>query len=184
LVLCNGPSLLTHPLSEVPPEILRIGINQSWKVCYEPAYHFLIDGSQFTRNAGYFQSLGSRFMSPGGFNCGHALGYAPQEWDFSLDLTKGVRTGWYGSSSVTYIALQTLLWMGFSKIWIVGLELSKVKFTGEPTNAWKQAETKLYHHVPERLRHRICCLLPTGADCFPTAEWPWAAPLAPGVARP
>lgn len=52
---------------------------------------------------------------------------------FSLDLGLGVVTGVKGVGSVAYVALQLAVWLGFSPIYFVGLDLHGPKFTGEGT---------------------------------------------------
>ena len=92
-----------------------------------------------------------------------------------------------GSSG--YIALQLAAAAGFERIWMVGFDMSAVKFPGaigwlnrqkkEAVNegAWSnsQGQDHLWKHVPADVLARVRVIAPCASKVLPVVEWPWPA---------
>ena len=115
-ILASGPSLATTDLTPLKRRIV-IGLNRSCLVFPELHYHCTMDERLFNeyetdlRSQRYLFTLPDR---PFGISL-HLLGSE----GFSRDLTKGIYSGY----TVSYFALQLAVYMGFTKIFYLGLDL-------------------------------------------------------------
>ena len=115
-ILASGPSLAEVDLTRLRRRIV-IGLNRSSLVYPDTHYHCTMDERLFKeyeevlRKSRYLFTLEQRsFGIPI-----HLLGSE----GFSHDLTEGIYSGY----TVTYFALQIAVYMGFNRIFLVGLDL-------------------------------------------------------------
>ena len=148
-ILCNGPSLSDHPLHKIDCETM--GLNRSWKLI-KSSHHVILDPEQWE----YFQRETGRPLS----DLGHLYTGEDGPGDTKLRLMDSrhprfsfepIRYGAYSGRCVTWIGLQLALKLGYTTIYMLGLDLSTrkirsrtnpkelVKFYGGetiPTVAW------------------------------------------------
>jgi hypothetical protein len=133
-ILANGPSLADHPLRRIA--CVTIGINQSRRL-HDSTYHVALDldhyvkpgtarmpdGSWRPQDTNYLRPIADRLFSAGVKPYGvlmHSLNPdPPRQLDWSWDLRRGV----YSHASTTYVALQLAMWMGFKRIYLLGVDL-------------------------------------------------------------
>ena len=116
-VLASGPSLANHDLTKLKHRLV-MGLNRSFLVYPDAYYHCCMDLRLFDlfpeliRKTRYLFTLEGR---PWGIPM-HLLGAD----GFSTDLTQGVYSGY----TISYVALQVAVYMGFKEIIYLGLDLS------------------------------------------------------------
>ena len=115
-ILASGPSLASTDLTPLKRRIV-IGLNRSCLVFPEPNDHCTMGERLFNeyetdlRSQRYLFTLQDRPF-------GIPLRLLGSE-GFSRDLTKGIYSGY----TVSYFALQLAVYMGFTKVFFVGLDL-------------------------------------------------------------
>ncbi len=135
LILGNGPSLKRNDLSKVPPSVTLFGTNRSWTEA-RAHYHTISDRV-------HMRELHEGKWRPDFLFCGmpdwppdvHGVRFQTmpyRQWKgrlspvFSEDLERGVSMG-----GTPFVALQFCKWMGFSTIWLAGIDLQPDPETGE-----------------------------------------------------
>ena len=115
-ILASGPSLGKLDLSPLQRRIV-MGLNRSFKIYEDSHYHCMMDQRLFEK---YDQLQDHRCVfTLKGRPWGIPLHYLGGE-GFSLDLEDGIYTGY----TIAYFALQLAVYMGFKKIFYLGLDLS------------------------------------------------------------
>lgn len=140
LILGNGPSLRFNDFSAVPSRVILFGVNRSWTVV-QAQYHVISDRVHLREIAEGLWAPRFLFSGmprwPEGVEGVHFSTTAFREREgrlspiFSEDLREGVAMG-----STPFVALQICAWMGFSEVFLAGIDL-------EP-----DPETGLGHHYP------------------------------------
>lgn len=141
-ILANGPSLLRHTLAEIPCR--TIGLNRSWEK-HRSTYHLTIEQAHEDAHPLVYaglEALGCLFtMGEGWKYPGTVIPTYPPAWcklhPFSRDLEAGAVIGWDGIGSVAYVALQLAVWMGFARVYYLGLDLGGDHFHGD----WPASQT-------------------------------------------
>jgi len=136
MILCNGPSLtlslaeiqlvyMKHPEARPP---IAIGMNRSWKE-WHAEYHVTLDEKNLREEAvrEHPRLLYHYGDCPGGW-------FVPYRNDAQWfdDLHRGVPPA--TNTSTTLLALQLAVYLGFSRIYMLGLDLNRDDhFDGTPT---------------------------------------------------
>jgi hypothetical protein len=133
-ILANGPSLTDHPLNRIT--CATIGINQSRRF-HDSRYHVALDWDHFAapgtdrasdgswrpQDLRHLEHLGDRLWTVGQKPYGVRLTSLnppyPHTFAWSEDLTAGV----YSHVTAVYVALQVAVWMGFTRIYLLGVDL-------------------------------------------------------------
>ena len=137
LILGNGPSLRTNDFSAVPPEVTIFGTNRSWTQV-RAKYHAVSDRV-------HLREIHDRLWRPAFLFCGMPPAAWPigidgvrfsttafRQWRgrlspvFSADLRAGVAMG-----GTPFVALEISAWMGFSEVFLAGIDLEPDPETGE-----------------------------------------------------
>jgi hypothetical protein len=143
-ILANGPSLLHHDLNLLAPAGIRtMGMNASWQALHPTDYHVTLEYDHALRHPWMYDKIARRGTL---FTMGDSWGElgvripfrSEKETPFSFDLERGAVSELRGVGSVAYVALQLAVWMGFSTIFMVGLDLDGPKFNGDSAAAWRQ----------------------------------------------
>jgi hypothetical protein len=115
-ILASGPSLSTLDLSLLDRRI-TMGLNRSFLAYPYTYYHCVMDQRLFDM---YPEELkkSRRLFTVEGRPFGIRLGNLAAE-GFSWDLARGVYTGY----TIAYLALQLAVYMGFSEVYYLGLDL-------------------------------------------------------------
>lgn len=119
-ILASGPSLAQADLSLLKRRIV-IGLNRSSLLFPDTHYHCTMDERLFVEYEEVLRKARYLFTLPG-----RPFGIPIQflgSQGFSLDLNEGVYSGY----TVSYLALQVAVYMGFKKIFYVGLDLKHDK---------------------------------------------------------
>lgn len=115
-ILASGPSLVTHDLSRLKHRIV-MGLNRSALTYPDTHYHCVMDHRLFDeyhdllKRTRYLFTLEGR---PWGIPMTLLGGEG-----FSWDLKKGIYSGY----TISYVALQLAVYMGFKEIYFLGLDL-------------------------------------------------------------
>ena len=161
-VLASGPSLAANDLSPLKRRIV-IGLNRSSLIFPETHYHCTMDERLFheyedaLRKARFLFTLEDR---PFGLPI-HLLGSE----GFSFDLTEGIYSGY----TVSYFALQLAVFMGFAKVFYVGLDLKHQRgqthfFGADPVS--KNHERNEFPKMIRMLHHAAETLAGAGVDIY------------------
>jgi hypothetical protein len=189
----HHPELLTYPLDEIPVPVITM--NQSWKLV-EPTYHVVAEQAHYKWDPEIYDRLHNekKLFTVGGawgsgeFPCpgynlqirGVRQNLPPDEFTAAIwpeDITQqGVVICFGTSGTVAYSSLQIAIYLGFTEITWVGLDLFGQKFTGQDSG-------KLLH---QREQFRACAPilqsrgiktrvvgLKSMADCWDRIDWPY-----------
>ncbi len=115
-ILASGPSLRDHDLSPLRRR-LTIGLNRSPLIWPETHYHCTMDERLFDEHPEVLRAARYLFTLEGR-PFGIPLRLLGAE-GFSLDLRQGIHSGY----TVAYFALQVAVYMGFSDVIYLGLDL-------------------------------------------------------------
>ncbi len=115
-ILASGPSLAESDLSLLRKRIV-IGLNRSSLIFPDTHYHCTMDERLFVEYEEVLRKTRFLFTLPGR-PFGIPINFLGSE-GFSFDLEEGV----YSAYTVSYLALQVAVYMGFKKIFYVGLDL-------------------------------------------------------------
>ena len=119
-ILASGPSLSTHDLSLLKRKIV-MGLNRSFLTYPETSYHCVMDHRLFELYDK--ELLATRYL----FTLKDRPWGIPMELlgteGFSWDLEKGVYSGY----TISFVALQLAVYMGFREIFYLGLDLKHDK---------------------------------------------------------
>lgn len=157
MILGNGPSL---PINPHIPVRWSIGTNRSWKR-HTSAYHLVAELEHLMRAPGEYVHMASQnrlWVIGRGFPYGHVIpliearnGVEP----FSRDMERGVVVSHGDVGSVVYAAIQMAAWMGFSKIYLLGVDLHGDHFDGSKASKELERQNELFRLVPEDVRSRV-----------------------------
>jgi len=122
-ILASGPSLNQLPLKRLAGRTV-MGLNRSALAYPDTAYHCAMDRWLFHQLPDLLRRCGHLFTVRG-----RPFGVPLRLLDkddpavgsdgFSFDLTRGIYSGW----TVAYFGLQVAVWMGFTEIVFLGLDL-------------------------------------------------------------
>lgn len=73
--------------------------------------------------------------------------------------------------STAYVALQIAAAMGFSRIWLVGLDMDAKKFTGERSNS--ERHDRIWRYVPDDVKAKALVVAPSLTKQLTVVSWPW-----------
>lgn len=173
-VLASGPSLNACDLTKLERRI-TMGLNRSVLVYPETYYHCVMDQRLFDL---YGELLGRtrQLFTVEGRPFGIRLKNLAAE-GFSWDLAEGIYTGY----TIAYFALQLAVYMGFSEVFYLGLDLrheqGKTHFFGRDEASARHEETefpkmtKMLRYGAEAIKDRgvrvYNCSPVSDLDCFP-----------------
>jgi hypothetical protein len=181
-IIANGPSILEYDLDHIPCPVLTT--NRAWMRKW-PDYHVCLEADHYLEAPGVYRELarenrlfvlGSTWPHDVGIHMPVFVGDRKQE-RLSFDLTRGVIEGWGSSGTVAYAALQVAIWLGFVRVFYVGLDLrGKTKFTGHSVGNL-EGQVDLFVAAAPLLRERGIEVKVVGqasrAYCFERISWPW-----------
>ena len=170
VLLGNGPSLARHDLSQIAYP--KFGMNRSWMLEPDPAYHVGLEPVHYHANPDYFERLGKLgrlYVVGGGWPCGKLLAFA-SGIKFSTRLEDGIVTELHGIGSIFYASLQIAYALGFREVLALGLDLDGPHFDGSPASANVEAQNKLFAHVPADLKVKVCGS-PESRAVFPKVDF-------------
>lgn len=173
-ILSSGTSLNKHDLSHLSRRI-TIGLNRSFKAFPETHYSCVFDHRLFElyenelKKSRYLFTLEDR---PWGIPL-HLIGAN----GFSYDLSKGIYSGY----TISYFALQLAVYMGFKRIFFLGLDLQNTKedthFFGHDHHSKDHEKTEFpkmrnsFESIAPTLKERgikiYNCSPYTSLECFP-----------------
>lgn len=180
-ILASGPSLAEADLTPLRRRIV-IGLNRSSLIFPDTHYHCTMDErlfneyEQLLRQTRYLFTLEDR---PFGIPI-HLLGSE----GFSEDLRKGIYSGY----TVSYFALQLAVYMGFTRVFFVGLDLKhdsgRTHFFGNDPVSKNHENTefpkmlRMLGHAADRLAGTDVCVYNCSPDshveCFERVSLEWA----------
>lgn len=115
-ILASGPSLSTHDLTRLQRRMV-MGLNRSALVYPETHYHCVMDQRLFEEYRDLLKKTRC-MITLEGRPWGIPLKLLGAE-GFSWDLEKGIYSGY----TISYVALQVAVYMGFTDIFYLGLDL-------------------------------------------------------------
>lgn len=180
-ILASGPSLAQTDLTPLGKRI-AIGLNRSSLIFPETHYHCTMDERLFReyedvlRKSRYLFTLPDRPF-------GISIPFLGSE-GFSEDLAEGIYSGY----TVAYFALQVAVYMGFKKVFYVGLDLKhqpgQTHFFGNDSVSKNHETTefpkmtRMLEHAAEKLADSDVkvynCSPDTTLDCFERVTFEWA----------
>lgn len=180
-ILASGPSLARMDLSPLSRRMV-IGLNRSSLLFPDTHYHCTMDERLFTQYEKVLRKsryLFTREDRPFGMPI-HLLGSE----GFSFDLTEGIYSGY----TVSYFALQVAVYMGFTRIFYVGLDLKHVRgqthFFGQDPVSKNHERTefpkmmRVLEYGAQQLRRTDVQVYNTSPDttltCFERVSFDWA----------
>lgn len=154
VLICNGPSLNKMDLSFLKQQTC-VGLNKIYlgfkKFKFYPRYWVGVNPKVIEQSVNEIKELNCvKFLSKhnsSGLIAEDSLTYhintqSPAE-RFCKDITQGVHEGW----TVTYVALQIIYFLGFSKVVIIGMD-HDFSYKGEPNQENMMEGTDLNHFAP------------------------------------
>lgn len=184
LILANGPSLRDHNIARAP--CMTMGMNETFMYWWSD-YHVAIERDQWDQFPGVYRQMddGRLFVVgewPVGERIPLLMGPARDRTPFSFDLDMGAVEGVDGIGSVAYLALQLAVWMGFRRIYFVGLDLGPRDGQGHamsdrPADLIMEIQNQLFLLAAEALegtKHEVR-VIGTSSRCtaFEKIDWPW-----------
>ncbi|MDU1891729.1 MAG: 6-hydroxymethylpterin diphosphokinase MptE-like protein [Dysgonomonas sp.] len=149
-IIGNGPSLNYTDLEHLKDDVVMVSnsfIKVLDKLSYTPTYYFAQDASVVKDNIQYIRETNNitRFIYSYYNKRYHAKGTInyttkKQMVGFSDDIVKGVYGGW----TVTYSMIQFAVYMGFSEIYLLGVDFNYAKDNTE-INSDCYFDNKLYN---------------------------------------
>ncbi len=138
-ILASGPSLAQQDLSLLKNKMV-MGLNRSILIYPGPYYHCAFDQRLFDQYGEEFKKVRQIFTLEGR-PMGHPLKLLGGD-GFSWDLEEGIFSGY----TISYFALQVAVYMGFKKIFFMGLDL---KHEGAQTHFFGQDIQTINHEKTE-----------------------------------
>lgn len=138
-ILASGPTLSTHDLSLLDRRI-TMGLNRSVLVYPDTYYHCVMDQRLFDLYSELLEKTRQIFTVEGRPH-GIKMKNLSAE-GFSWDLEKGIYTGY----TIAYVALQLAVYMGFSEVFYLGLDL---QHQGRQTHFFGRDENTVNHEDTE-----------------------------------
>ena len=180
-ILASGPSMASLDLTPLRRRIV-MGLNRSFLAYPDTHYHCAMDGRLFDeyedllRKTRYLFTLEDRPF-------GIPLRLLGSE-GFSLDAEEGVYSGY----TISYLALQIAVYMGFQQIFYVGLDLKNragnTHFFGQDWRSLNHDKTefprmkRMLTQASEVLAGRdieiFNCSAESALECFPKVSFEWA----------
>lgn len=181
-IIANGPSILEYDLERIPCPCITV--NRAWMRRW-PDWHVCCETDHFLEAPGVYRQLNreGKLWTHGAawpHGLGHRLDVFPGDRDkepFIWDINRGVVEGWGTSGTVSYVALQVAVWLGFVRVFYVGLDLrGDKKFTGAPVGNL-EGQVSIFVKAAPLLRERGIDVKVVGkasrAYCFERINWPW-----------
>jgi len=158
IIVANGPSLNNMNLNFLRHECV-IGLNKIFlgfkRYKFYPQYYIAINKKVIEQSVNNIKSLNcNKFISKRGCHLvpEDALTYHLETEcppaRFSRDISIGVHEGW----TVTYVALQVSLYLGFNEVVLIGLDHS-YKFDGSPNESCRLSGPDPNHFCSEYFGH-------------------------------
>lgn len=205
-ILARGPSINnldltqlhdpgTYPHYRTMPKV--IGLNNTWELA--PCDYTVVAElgwlDKYPDIYSHYDRQGSLFVVGAPPYCKTGIGVpaychpdsTPPPEPFSLSPAFGVVLGWNNVGSVAYVALQIAVWMGFSTINFLGLDLTGPHFDGTPATPDMSGMNRLFVAGAQYLAkyrpelqvfnvgspHSHCTAFPhrTYADALKALEW-------------
>ncbi len=157
-ILSSGPSLADLDLSLLKNKMV-MGLNRSTQIYPTPYYQCVFDYRLFDLFLDSYNSVRQLFTLEGR-PLGLPLKLLGGE-GFSLDLEKGIYSGY----TISYFALQVVVYMGFKNIFYLGLDL---KHEGPKTHFFGQDPQTLNHEHTEF--PRMIKMLNYGAEVLASTD--------------
>lgn len=180
-VLASGPSLAELDLAPLRRRIV-MGLNRSFLLYPETHYHCAMDERLFDA---YPQELRAQriLFTLAGRPFGIGLPLLGSD-GFSFDLEQGIYSGW----TIAYFGLQIAVYMGFRKVFYLGLDLknrgSITHFFGPDFHSAQHEQTeyprmrRMFCHAANLLAARDVaiynCSAESTLECFPKVSYEWA----------
>ena len=192
-ILANGPSLARYDFGRVVMD--TIGMNASF-LAHWATWHIAVERDQWDQFPGVYRELHRQgtLFAIGAWPVGIHIRPLPQalrgEVPFSFDLNRGVVEGLHPIGSVAYAALQLAVWMGYERIYFLGLDLGPEGGAGhfhgdEPSDPLMIHQNELFHVAAEELKgmpHSVAIVGDSRCTAFPRADpefamchFPWKA---------
>ena len=172
-ILASGPSLGDLDLSRLKHRI-TMGLNRSCLVFEQTSYHCVMDQRLFDEYGELLKKTRTLFTLEGR-PFGLPMRLLGSE-GFSDDLSEGVYSGY----TVSYVALQLAVYMGFKEVFFLGLDMrhrqGKTHFFGSDFRSESHEHTefpkmiRMLNHAAETLAHHDIkvynCSLQSKLECF------------------
>lgn len=161
-ILANGPSLANYEFRGLNGRIDTLGMNASF-MAHWATWHVAIERDQWDQFPGVYREMhrqGKLFTICQNWPVGHTIKPFPVdlrgEVPFSFNLELGVVEGIESIGSVAYAALQLAVWMGYTTIFFLGLDLGPVgkrgHFHGQaPADPMMKHQNQLFHIAADEL---------------------------------
>ena len=173
-ILASGPSLKTHDLSLLKRKLV-MGMNRSFLIYPDAYYHCVMDHRLFELYERELRAVRVLFTLQGR-PWGIPVELLGTE-SFSWDLQKGVYSGY----TISFVALQLAMYMGFKEIYFLGLDLchqgAATHFFGHDFHSQNHESTefpkmvKMLSKAAMQLRHSdiqvFNCSPNSTLTCFP-----------------
>ena len=183
-ILASGPSLKAMDLSRLERRLV-MGLNRSFLAFPHTHYHCVMDHRLFYKYPDELKQTRYLFTLPNR-PWGIPVKLLGTE-GFSWDLEKGIYTGY----TIAYFALQFAVYMGFTEIFFLGLDLKLNKgqthFFGMDFQSRNHDKTefprmhKMFRYGAEALKSSSVqvynCSPDTTLDCLPAASYDYALSL-------
>ena len=183
-VLASGPSLKTMDLSPLKRRLV-MGLNRSFLAFPQTHYHCVMDHRLFYKHPDELKQTRYLFTLPKR-PWGLPIKLLGTE-GFSWDLEKGIYTGY----TIAYFGLQVAVYMGFTQIFYLGLDLKltngQTHFFGVDFQSRDHEKTefprmkKMFEYGAEVLQSSQIevynCSPDTTLDCLPTTSYEYALSL-------
>jgi hypothetical protein len=183
-ILASGPSLSDHDLSLLDRRMV-MGLNRSFFNYADTYYHCCMDQRLFELYEEEMKRTRVLFTLEGR-PWGVPLKLLGSE-GFSYDLEEGVFTGY----TISYLALQVALYMGFSEVYFLGLDLKfkdgSTHFFGKDFHSRNHQTTefpkmkKMLERAADEIKGTemkvFNCSPVSDLECFEKADYEWAVAL-------
>jgi len=129
-IICNGPSLTTSDLAQLKDEI-TFGTNRIYLASFVPTYYAIEDHLVMEDNAAEIDALDCVKFVPDDLaeHLTRHAEYVNMRYEYSEGLpefSKNLDVEVFSGGTVTYFCLQLAYWMGFSEVYLIGLDHSYV----------------------------------------------------------
>ncbi|MDX1501079.1 MAG: hypothetical protein R3325_01870 [Thermoanaerobaculia bacterium] len=164
-LLASGPSLSRHDLTPLD-ERRVMGMNRSTLLYDRARYHCAMDPGLFRRNPELLRKAPVLFTFPG-----RPFGIPIRQLDhrgerFSFDLEEGIYSGW----TISYFTLQVAVWLGFTRIYFLGLDLTHTAegshFFGRDRPRVDREQLRIFPEMRRALAAAAAALEGTGVEVY------------------
>ena len=165
-VLASGPSLAEHDLDRLDGRWV-IGMNRSTLLYDRARYHCAMDKGLFRRTPDLLRKARYLFTFPERpWGIPIRTFTADDVEGFSFDLERGIYSGW----TISHFTLQVAVWMGFTTIYFLGLDLLHVEgrshFFGRDRDEVDRMQLRLFPKMRAALAAAAEVLRPRGVEIF------------------